>query len=100
MGQTDLLAEATEIASRLGYHVLHDWLDGCGGGTVEAAGEKWILLDFNMTKRDQIRQLLLAIHDEAEQLNMLSADLRSMIPETATPEPTILPFPQRPSKAA
>ncbi len=79
MPQNDLLAEAAGIAARLGYTVSHDWLDGCGHGNVEAAGEKWILLDFNMTKRDQIRQILLTIQDEADNLDSLSADLKSAL---------------------
>ena len=79
MPHNDLLAEATGIASQLGYTVSHDWLDGCGSGNVQAAGEKWILLDFNMTKRDQIRQILLIIQEEAEQLELLSDNLRSAL---------------------
>lgn len=84
MPKNDLLAEATGVASRLGYTVSHDWLDGCGGGHIEAAGEKWILLDFNMTRRDQIRQILLTIQHEAEQLDSLSDDLRLALREAAT----------------
>ena len=64
MTKKDLLTEATGAASDLGYTVSHDWLEGCGGGRCEAAGGKWILLDFNMSKQDQIRQILLVIHDE------------------------------------
>lgn len=79
MPQNDLLAEATGVASQLGYTVSHDWLDGSGGGNLEAAGEKWILLDFNMTKRDQIRQILLTIQDEADHLDALSSDMKDAL---------------------
>jgi len=82
--QDELLAEATGVASRLGYNVSHDWLDGCGGGSCEAAGEKWILLDFNMAKSDQIRQILLTIHDEANGLDMLSNDMRAALIKAKT----------------
>lgn len=66
MPRQDLLTEVTGVASNLGYTVSHDWLEGCGGGRCEVAGEKWILLDFNMSKQDQVRQILLAIHDELD----------------------------------
>ena len=91
MSKTDLLSEATGVASRLGYHVTRDWLDGCGGGRCEAAGEKWILLDFNLSRRDQIRQILLAIYDEAESMDSISSDLRHVMTQTisrATGQPT------------
>ncbi len=82
--QDELLAEATGVASRLGYNVSHDWLDGCGGGSCQAAGEKWILLDFNMAKSDQIRQILLTIHDEANGLDALSNDMREALCKAKT----------------
>lgn len=84
MPKNDLLSEATVVASDLGYRVSHDWLEGCGGGRCEAAGGKWILLDFNMSKQDQIRQILLAIHDEAKTLDTISSGLRSALAATAT----------------
>ena len=84
MTQNDLLAEATGVASKLGYTVSHDWLDGCGGGNYEAAGEKWILLDFNMTKRDQLRQILLTIHEEVGNLNALSSDMQAALNRAKT----------------
>ena len=79
MPKHDLLTEATGVASALGYTVSHDWLGGCGGGRCEAAGEKWILLDFDMSRQDQIRQILLAIHDEANGLDSLSTDMRGAL---------------------
>ena len=82
MSQTDLLAEATGVASKLGYRVSRDWLDGCGGGSCEAAGEKWILLDFSMSRQDQIRQILFAIHEEAASLDSISPDLRDAMSQT------------------
>lgn len=79
MSQNDLLEEATGVASQLGYTVSHDWLDGCSGGNCEVAGEKWILLDFSMNKRDQVRQIVLAIHDEATKLDALSHDMQAAL---------------------
>lgn len=82
MPQKDLLVEATVVASDLGYTVSHDWLEGCGGGRCEVAGEKWILLDFAMSKQDRIRQILLAIHDEISDLDTISTDLRDVLKRT------------------
>ena len=82
MPPKDLLVEATGVASDLGYNVSHDWLEGCGGGRCEVAGEKWILLDFAMSKQDRIRQILLAIHDEISDLDTISTDLRDVLKRT------------------
>lgn len=86
MPKKDLLTEATGVASELGYTVSHDWLEGCGGGRCEVGGEKWILLDFNMTKQDQIRQILLAIEDELEGAPQMSTDLRSALDRAKAPQ--------------
>ena len=85
MPKTDLLTEATDVASELGYTVSHDWLDGLGGGRCEVAGEKWILLDFNMSRQDQVRQILLAIQDELDTVDSMSTDLRSVLHRASTP---------------
>ena len=83
MPKKDLLKEVTGVASELGYNVSHDWLDGCGGGRCEVAGEKWILLDFNMSKQDQIKQIILAIHEEMDRAEAMSDELRSAVVRTA-----------------
>ena len=83
MPKKDLLSEVKGVASELGYNVSHDWLDGCGGGRCEVAGEKWILLDFNMSKKDQVKQIILAIHEEVERPDGMSEELRSEIVKTA-----------------
>ena len=88
MPRKDLLSEVTGVASGLGYTVSHDWLEGCGGGRCEVAGEKWILLDFNMSKQDQVRQILLAIHDEMDKADAsMSSDLRSALDKAQVSEP-------------
>lgn len=83
MPKNDLLTEVTGVASDLGYTVSHDWLEGCGGGRCEVAGEKWILLDFNMSQQDQVRQILLAIHDEVDSVDDISNNLRTALAKTA-----------------
>lgn len=88
MPMKDLLTEATGVASELGYNVTHDWLDGCGGGRCEVAGEKWILLDFDMSRQDQTRQILLAIQNDVVGMDSLSADLKSALHEAVRPTST------------
>jgi len=83
MPKKDLLTEVKGVASELGYNVSHDWLDGCGGGRCEVAGEKWILLDFNMSKKDQVKQIILAIHEEVDRADAISEELRSEMVKTA-----------------
>ncbi len=93
MPKKDLLREVTGVASELGYNVSHDWLDGCGGGRCEVAGEKWILLDFNMSKQDQIKQIILAIHGEMDRAEAMSDELRTAFARTAgMPTPSSLPL--------
>jgi hypothetical protein len=93
MPKKDLLREVTGVASELGYNVSHDWLDGCGGGRCEVAGEKWILLDFNMSKQDQIKQIILAIHGEMDRAEAMSDELRIAFARTAgMPTPSSLPL--------
>ena len=40
----ELLDQAVRVATRLGYRVQLDWLEGCGGGKCTAAGDEWIFL--------------------------------------------------------
>jgi hypothetical protein len=53
-----LFTEAVVVAEQLGYRVVVDWLDGCGGSVCRASGRQWILLDRGLTLLERLRQLL------------------------------------------
>jgi len=60
-----IYADAVRIAERLGYRVVLDWIDGCGGGRYEAMASEWIMLDRGATIEDRLGQLLAVL--EADQ---------------------------------
>jgi len=53
----ELLDQAVRVATRLGYRVQLDWLEGCGGGKCTAAGDEWIFLDRGLPPQEQLSQI-------------------------------------------
>ena len=82
MHTVDLLAEALDVANRLGYHVRQEWLGGNGGGACELKGRRILFLDLAMGPADQLDQVLgiLRHEPEASQLPMATS-LREMLAE-------------------
>lgn len=75
-----LLREAISAAERLGYHVVVDWLDSCGGGICEVAGVKWLMLDHGGTDDDRLNQVVRILQDDARTGAMsLSRDLARLV---------------------
>ena len=60
MHTVEQLEHALARATKLGYRVKQDWLDGCGGGC-EIAGQKWIYLDLALSAEEQLEQVLEAL---------------------------------------
>jgi hypothetical protein len=46
------------LAESLGYRVRPRWLDGCGGGEVATAGERWIFIDDMQTVEEQTETVM------------------------------------------
>ena len=65
MHSAALLAEALELARRLGYHVREEDLEGAGGGHCSFAGKKWLLLDVTQSPREQLADALDAVRGES-----------------------------------
>jgi hypothetical protein len=61
MHTVELLAEALDLAARLGWQVRQDWLDGNGGGLCELRGRKIFFLDLALAPADQLDQALDAL---------------------------------------
>ena len=59
-----LLAEALELARKLGYSVREEYLDGAGGGHCLFGGKKWLLLDVTQSTEEQLTDAVDAIRGE------------------------------------
>lgn len=64
MHTIELLEQATQLADRLGYGVRREWLGGCGGGSCEIAGRKWIFLDLSCGTTEQLDQMINALRED------------------------------------
>jgi hypothetical protein len=75
-----LLAEAMDVARRLGYQIREDDLDGAGGGHCSFHGKKWLLVDVTQDVDDQLRDVLDALRQEPEALaGNLSSRLATLL---------------------
>ena len=59
-----LLAEATDLARQLDYHIREEFLDGAGGGHCTFAGKKWLLLDVTQSPEEQLSDVSDALRAE------------------------------------
>ncbi len=64
MHTVELLEHATAAAERLGYRVRQEWLEGCGGGACEIAGQKWIFIDLALHATEQLEQVSDALRED------------------------------------
>jgi hypothetical protein len=64
MHDARLLAEAVEIARRLGFRVREDVLEGAGGGHCCYHGQKWLFLDATQSDEEQLNDVLDALRAE------------------------------------
>ncbi len=80
MHTVDLLREALQAASGLGYQVRQEWLGGSGGGGCEIKGRRWMFLDLALSPAEQLDLVVetLRRHPEAANLPMPQA-LRSLL---------------------
>ncbi len=73
MHTVELLQEALDAASRLGFEVRQDWLGGNGGGHCLVRGRKWILLDLAQTVDEQLNVLAEALRSEPTALRAVKS---------------------------
>jgi len=80
MHTVELLAEALDLAGRLGYRVRQEWLDGNGGGVCELRGRKTFFLDLALAPAEQLDQVLDALrHDTAASRLPMADALRELL---------------------
>ena len=66
MHTVDLVKEAVSLATRGGYRVRTEWLDGIGGGGCEINGRKVIFIDLALGPVDQLAQLVDSLRGDPE----------------------------------
>jgi len=80
MHTVEILQQALDLATRLGFGVRQEWLGGSGGGGCELNGRKLFFLDLALDPGEQLDQLLqvLRYEPEAAQLPM-PRELRELL---------------------
>ena len=56
MHTAELLDEALSLATKLGYRVRQEWLDG-GGGLCVVRGERWLFIDLAEPLAEQLAEV-------------------------------------------
>ena len=56
---------ALDAAARSGYRICEDALGGCSGGACQVKGQKWLLLDPELSSRDRLQSVLDALAGDA-----------------------------------
>jgi hypothetical protein len=66
MHTVEMLEQALDLATRLGYSVRQECLAGSGGGGCELKGRKLFFLDLDLGPDEQFEQLLAALRREPD----------------------------------
>jgi hypothetical protein len=69
MHTVEILAQALDLAARLGYTVREEWLagpDGCPGGGCVLKGRKLLFLDLASGPEEQLQQVLESLRADAD----------------------------------
>jgi hypothetical protein len=82
MHTIELLAEALDLAGRLGYELRQEWLGGNGGGACELRGAKILFLDLALGPAEQLDVVLDALrHEPASATLSMPHTLRELLPQ-------------------
>ncbi len=80
MHTVDLLEQALDVATRLGYAVRQEWFAGCGGGACELKGRKILFVDLDLGPEDRLDQVLDALRAEPNALQLpMPPELRELL---------------------
>ena len=66
-------SEVCAIAESYGYCVRPRWLDGCGGGESETAGQRWIFVDDMLPVEEQIETVLRVLRKDPRYMDQRKA---------------------------
>lgn len=64
MHTVELLATALDAARQLGFQVREECLGGDGGGPCEIAGKKWLFLDLEQSRAEQLAVVMQLLREE------------------------------------
>jgi hypothetical protein len=70
MHTVEILEQALDLASRLGYTIRQELLAGNGGGGCELKGRKLFFLDLDLAPDEQLEQVLNTLRREPEAVNL------------------------------
>ena len=62
MHTVELLEESISLARQCGFAVRQDWFGGAASGVCELRGQRWIFIDLALSPREQLDQVLEALH--------------------------------------
>ena len=80
MHTVEILQQALDLATRLGYGVRQEWLGGSGGGGCELNGQKLFFLDLALDPGEQLDQLLKVLRYEPEAVRLpMPHELRELL---------------------
>jgi hypothetical protein len=70
MHTVEMLEQAIDVATRLGYSVRQEWLAGNGGGGCELKGQKLFFLDLDLGPDEQLEQVLDTLRREPDAVTL------------------------------
>jgi len=76
-----LIANALNLAERLGYVIRQEWLEGNGGGGCELRGRKFLFIDLATSPTDQLEMVLDVLRGESRAAELpMPQELRDVLP--------------------
>jgi hypothetical protein len=80
MHTVEILEEALNLATRLGYTIRQEWLAGSGGGGCELKGRKLFFLDLDLGPDGQLEQVLETLRRESDAVKLaMPQELRELL---------------------
>lgn len=80
MHTVEILEQALEVASRLGYTVRQEWLAGTGGGACQLKGRKLFFLDLDLDVHEQLEQVVDTLRHEPDAVRLaIPHELRELL---------------------
>ncbi len=80
MHTVEILGHGLDLASRLGYQIRQEYLDGNGGGGCELKGKKIFFLDLALDPAEQLDQVVETLcHDDNALKLLMPHQLRELL---------------------
>jgi hypothetical protein len=85
MHTVEMLEQALDLVTQLGYQVRQESLAGCGSGASEVKGRKVFFLDLDLGPDEQLEQVLDTLRQEPEAAKL---PMSSAMHDLLKPEPS------------